>query len=49
VSAPAFSQVSQGPSNRGALIDPHDTPILGKQPGVSAMEIEESLKAQRPA
>ena len=31
------------------LIDTHHKPILGKETGVSAMEIEEFLKAQRPA
>jgi hypothetical protein len=30
------------------MIDTHHKPILGKT-GVSAMEIEEFLKAQRPA
>jgi hypothetical protein len=31
------------------LIDTHHKPVLGKETGVSAMEIEEFLKAQRPA
>jgi hypothetical protein len=31
------------------LVDTHHKPILGKESGVSATEIEEFLKTQRPA